>query len=128
MKNPPPHYLKTTACNYFQVSILNCFLMISAAFSPIIMQAPLVFPETTKGMIEASTTRRASMPITLQLRYSSIIFEVTKDAMIPYQRTLRLLILIEYRLMIPAHFHDVTHDIKKTNLVKILQDHTQIIS
>ena len=36
----------------------------SAAFSPIIAQGACVFPLMTPGMIEASTTRRPSMPRT----------------------------------------------------------------
>jgi len=37
----------------------------SAAFSAIIMVGTPVLPEGMLGMIEAPTTRRASMPITL---------------------------------------------------------------
>ncbi len=35
---------------------------IAAAFSPIIMDGALVFPEVSVGMIEASATRSPSMP------------------------------------------------------------------
>ena len=40
--------------------------MISAAFSPIIMTEAIVFPETTKGITEASVTLNLSKPFTLQ--------------------------------------------------------------
>ena len=39
----------------------------SAHFSPIMMQAALVLPETTVGMIEASATRKPARPCTLRL-------------------------------------------------------------
>ena len=38
-----------------------------AAFSPIMMQGAFVFPLTICGMIDASATRRPSMPLTLSL-------------------------------------------------------------
>ena len=38
--------------------------IISAAFSPIMMEGALVLPEVSVGMIEASATRRPSMPWT----------------------------------------------------------------
>jgi len=38
--------------------------IMSDAFSPIIMQAALVLPETTVGMIEASATRKPDRPCT----------------------------------------------------------------
>ena len=38
--------------------------IISAAFSPIMMEGALVLPEVRVGMIEASATRRPSMPWT----------------------------------------------------------------
>ena len=42
--------------------------IMSAAFSPIIAEGAWVLPLTSSGMIEASTTRRPSMPRTLQRR------------------------------------------------------------
>ena len=39
--------------------------MISAAFSPIIIQGALVLPEIADGMIEASATRSPLIPFTL---------------------------------------------------------------
>ena len=40
-------------------------LMMSAAFSAIMMTGALVLPEVTAGMMEASTTRRRCSPFTL---------------------------------------------------------------
>ena len=41
-------------------------LIISAAFSPIIIVGALVFPEMMFGIIEASATRSPDIPLTLQ--------------------------------------------------------------
>ena len=41
-------------------------LIISDAFSPIIMIGAFVFPETTFGIIDPSTTRRPDIPYTLK--------------------------------------------------------------
>ena len=40
--------------------------MISAAFSPIMIVGAFVLPDTTNGIMDASATRRPSIPLTLQ--------------------------------------------------------------
>ena len=40
--------------------------MSSAAFSPIMIVGAFVLPDTTNGIMDASATRRPSIPLTLQ--------------------------------------------------------------
>ena len=62
------------------ISFLQSSITKSTPRSPIIIEGALVFPETTKGMIEASITRRLLIPRTLE---NNFILATYTDFIIP---------------------------------------------
>ena len=58
-------------------------LIMSAAFSPIMIVGALVLPPTSVGMTEASTTRNPSMPYTFSFGSTTAIGSLTPILAVP---------------------------------------------